>query len=41
MRKSFLTENGKNLVGVDMIIIANSILFIETDFSCDIKTHKY
>ena len=31
--------NRKNLVGVDMIEIANLVLIIETYFSCDIKTH--
>ena len=36
-----MPENGENLVGVDMIEIANSVLIIETYFSCDIKTHKY
>ena len=32
-----MTENGKNLVGVDMIEIANSVFIIETYFLWDIK----
>ena len=39
--KGFLTENGKNLVGIDMIEIANSVLITETYLSCHIKMHKY